>query len=261
MSPKEGHSKWQEAVKTALRIDDNLAEAHKSFGALLAFHDWNWRDAEREYRRAIELNPNLADAHSWLADVLAATGRMEEAVREARRGLQLDPNSVQTIRRMGLMLMCANRPDEVLELGRNGLDTDKASGHWIPGVAYEQKQDLERAISEFQEAIQLNAADPDIAQTAPASLAHAYAISGRRTEALRVLDQLQALSRKGRVDSGMFAMVYAGLGEKNRAFEWLEKGFNERPSMVEYAPVLPWLAPLHSDPRFQEFLRKMGLPQ
>ena len=261
VSPKEGHSKWQEAVKTALRLDDNLAEAHKSFGALLAFHDWNWRDAEREYRRAIELNANLADAHSWLSDVLVATGRIEEAVSEARRGFQLNPNSVQEIRRLGLTLLCADRTDEALELGRKGLDLDKASGHWILGMAHEQKHSLERAISEFQEAIRLNAADPDLAQMAPASLAYAYAISGRRTEALRLLSELQALSRKGRVDPGMFAMVYAGLGERDQAFEWLEKGYNERPTLVEFTRAEPWLRPLHSDPRFTEFLRKMGLPQ
>jgi len=248
-------------VKTALRLDDNLAEAHKSFGALLAFHDWNWRDAEREYRRAIELNANLADAHSWLSDVLVATGRIEEAVSEARRGFQLNPNSVQEIRRLGLTLLCADRTDEALELGRKGLDLDKASGHWILGMAHEQKHSLERAISEFQEAIRLNAADPDLAQMAPASLAYAYAISGRRTEALRLLSELQALSRKGRVDPGMFAMVYAGLGERDQAFEWLEKGYNERPTLVEFTRAEPWLRPLHSDPRFTEFLRKMGLPQ
>lgn len=258
---QEGNAKWREAVNTALRLDDKLAEAHKSFGALLAFHDWNWRDAEREYRRAIELNPNLADAHSWLSDVLGATGRTDEAVSEARRGLQLNPNSVQEIRRMGLMLICAGRADEALAVGRTGLDLDKASGHWILGMAYEQKQSLKRAITEFQDAIRLNAADPDLAQIGPASLAHVYALSGRRAEALRLLDELKTLSQKTRVDPSMFAMVYAGLGEKDQAFQWLEKGYTERPSMVEYTRVAPWLEPLHSDPRFKQLLRKMGLAQ
>jgi TolB-like protein/Flp pilus assembly protein TadD len=258
----EAFPKWREAVTNALSLDDNLAEAHFSYAVLLFFHDYNWRDSEREYRRALQLNPNLVDAHSWFAADLASEGRVEEAVAEARRGLQLNPNSVTANLRLGQELISAKQYDEAVDQGQKMLEQEPAQAHWILGLAFEQKGNLDRAISEYQEAVKLAGPIPDLRAWLPGDMAHAYAVSGRKQEAFRLLAELKELSRLIRVDPAEFALVYAGLGEKDQAFEWLNKGYNDRPSMIaQRVKVEPRLEPLHSDPRFQAFLHKMGLPE
>ena len=222
-------------------MDDTLAEAHSSLGDLLQYHDWNWEGAEREYRRAIQLNPSFADAHLWYSDLLVTTGRNDEAVAEGRRALQLDPYSFFANSIFGQTLLLARRTDEAIEQARKtldqGLDPVQAASHKIIGLAYEQKGDL----SSFESGACLCGVREE-------------------TEALRLLAQLSETSRQRHVSPDAFAMIYAGLGEKDRVFEWLEKGYDERPSGLQYLRVEPRMESLRSDPRYQELLRRMGLP-
>jgi tetratricopeptide (TPR) repeat protein len=256
---KEAYPKWRDAVATALELDDNLAEAHRASAALLLYHDYKWSDAEREFRRALELNPNLVDAHLWLADGLVAVGRLDEAVVEARRAVQLNPYSVLANSRLAQNLFFARRFDEAVDVSRGMLELAPGYGHWVIGLVNEQKGDLNSAITEYQEAIKFAGGNPDLKTWVPASLGHAYAIAGKKAEALRIVSELTELSSLIRVDPGVFAIVYAGLGDKDRAFEWLTKGYDDRPSTAMRIKVEPRLESLHSDPRFDDFVKKMGL--
>jgi len=256
---KEAYPKWREAVSTALQLDDNLAEAHRAFAALLLYHDYKWQDAEREFRRALELNPNLVDAHLWLADGLVAVGRVDEAVVEARRAVQLNPYSVLANSRLAQDLFFARRFDEAVSVSRGMLELAPGYAHWVMGLVDEQNRKLDSAIAEYQEAIKLAGGNPDLRTWVPASLGHAYAITGKKADALRIVSELTELSSLIRVDPAVFAIIYAGLGDKDRAFEWLVKGYDDRPSTAMRIKVEPRLEPLRSDPRFVDFIRKMGL--
>jgi TolB-like protein/Flp pilus assembly protein TadD len=260
MPDKEGYPKWRAAVTKAMELDDTLAEAHVSLGVLLQYHDLNWRDAEREFQRAIQLNPNLAAAHQDYGDGLAMTGRLDEAIAEETRAQQLDPYSVITNFMRGSMLIFAGRSDEAIQQGRKMLDLDAGFAHSLLGSAYEQKGNSEQAIFELQEAVKLRKDHP-LLPTAMADLAHAYATFGKKPEALHLLSELKEMSKRQLVPSTVFATVYAALGDKEGAFEWLDKAYNERPGDLTNIKVDPRLAPLRSDPRYQELLLRVGLPK
>jgi TolB-like protein/Flp pilus assembly protein TadD len=256
---KEAYPKWREAVATALRLDDNLAEAHRASAALFLYHDYNWHDAEREFRRALELNPNLVDAHLWLADGLVCVGRLDEGVVEARRAVQLNPYSVLANSRLAQDLFFARRFDEAVDVSRGMLELAPGYAHWVIGLVNEQKGELDLAIAEYQAALKAAGGNPDLRTWVPASLGHAYAVKGKKEDALRIISELTELSSLIRVDPAVFAIVYAGLGDKDRAFEWLVKGYDDRPSTAMRVKVEPRLESLRSDPRFADFIRKMGL--
>ena len=256
---KEAYPKWHDVVNTALRLDDNLAEAHNAFAALLLYHDYKFHDGEREFRRALELNPNLADAHIFLADDLVVLGRLDEAVAEIRRAVQLNPYSVLANSRLAQDLFFANRFDEAADVSQAAVELMPGYSHWILGLVSEQKGNTDRAITEYQEALKSAGGDPDLRTWIPADLAHAYAISGKRQEALQILSQHMQLSNLIRVDPAAFSIIYVGLGDKDHAMEWLAKGYDDRPSTAMRLNVDPRLAPLRPDPRFKEFVRKLGL--
>jgi eukaryotic-like serine/threonine-protein kinase len=258
MSDKEGYPKWRAAVTKAMELDDSLAEAHASLAVLLQYHDFNWRDAEREFRRAIQLNPNLAVAHQEYGDGLAMTGRLDEAIAEETRAQQLAPYSVFANLMRGSVLLLAGRNDEALQQGRKMLDLDAGWAHSLLGSAYERKGNSGQAISEFQQAVKLRKDHP-VLPAAMADLAHAYAVFGKKQEALQLLSELKEMSKRRFVPSWAFAIV--GLGDKDGAFEWLDKAYDERPSDIMNIKVEPRMEPLRSDPRYQELLLRMGLPQ
>jgi serine/threonine protein kinase/tetratricopeptide (TPR) repeat protein len=260
MSDKEGYPKWRAAVTKAMELDDSLAEAHVSLATLLQYHDFNWRDAQREFQRAIQLNPNLATAHQEYGDGLAMTGRLEEAIAEETRAQQLDPYSVFINAMRGGMLVFAGRNDEAIQQGRKMLDLDAGFAHAVLGSAYEQKGNSEQAISEFQQAVKLQKDHPLLPETM-ANLAHAYAVFGKKQEALRLLAELKEMSKRRFVPAWAFAIVYAVLGDKDKAFGWLDKAYDERPSDVMNIKVDPRMEPLRSDPRYQDLLLRMGLPR
>jgi len=257
---REAQPKWRAAVTKALELDPTLADAYLSRGGLLAELDWNWQDAERDVQRALELNPNLALAHFGYAYYLASVGRPDEAVTEARRAVQLDPFSVNTNAALGRTLVFAGRQDEALQQGRRMLEVNTLTAHRIMGLAYEQMGNFDLAIGEFQQRMKGIDQYYPLFPDSIAELAHAYAAAGMRSEALRLLSELQRRSKRRFVPSWTFALIYAGLGDKDQAFRWLDKGFDERPSDMSLLKVDPRWATLRSDPRYPDLLRRMDLP-
>jgi tetratricopeptide (TPR) repeat protein len=257
---KEAHPKWRAAVTKALELDPMLADAYVSRGLLLQDLDWNWQDAERDFQRALQLSPNLALAHMAYAYYLMPVGQLDEAVTEASRAVQLNPFSNDANFALGAALVFAGRQDEALEQGRRMIEVNARAAHRIMGLAYEQKGNLDLAIGLFQGRLKDVDQDYPLFPDCIAELAHAYAAAGMRPEALRLLSELQGTSKRRFVPSWTFALIYAALGDKDQAFRWLDKGFDERPSDMEYLKVNPGWAPLRSDPRYQDLLRRMGLP-
>jgi serine/threonine-protein kinase len=258
-SPQEVFPKAKEAARRALELDDTLAEAHSSLAASLFYYDRDFPEAQREFRRAIELNPNYATAHHWYGvTYLAKTERFDEAVAELKRALELDPLSIVINADLGNTYIQARQYDRAIEQLRKTIEMDQNFyfAHWTLGVAYEMKGDTQAAIAEYQKARQLND-DPWVL----ALLAHASAVSGKRDEALKILDQLKLTSKQRFVWAYGFAIVYAGLGDKNQAFQWLEKSYQDREARITRLKVDPLFDGLHSDPRFADLVRRVGLSQ
>jgi serine/threonine protein kinase/tetratricopeptide (TPR) repeat protein len=254
--PKEVMAKAKAAAVKALEIDDQLAEAHASLAEVKWKYDWDFQGGEKEIERAIALNPNYAIAHFWNALYLAEVGRHGEAMASIRRAQELDPLSLIISGDTGMILYLARRYDEAIEQCRRTLEMDQnffRARLWL-GRAYEQKGMYEEAIAEFLKARQLD--DNPITL---AWIGHAYAASGKRSDALKVLDQLKQLSKQVYVDSYNVAAIHAALEEKDQAFELLEKAYVERSSWLSRLKVDPILDGLRSDPRFMDQMRRIGL--
>jgi len=255
---KEAHLQERAAVTKALELDPNLADAYYARGTLL-LRDFNWQDAERDFQRALQLNPNLADAHEGYAQLLDETGRLEEAAMEARRVVQLDPFSGVNFT-LAHIHLDSGRNDEALELGRTMLEVNAFLAHRIIGIAYIQMGKPDLAIIEFQQGLNGIQQDHPSRPEAIADLAQAYAASGRRREALQLLSELMEMSKRRSVPSATFARVYASLGDKDRTFEWLEKGLIDRAGWMITLKVDHQWDPVRSDPRYRDLLLRMGLP-
>ena len=258
LPPKEAFTKAEAAAMKALEIDEQLAEAHASLAFVQQSYELNWLGAEREFKRAIELNPNYATAHHWYALYLVCLGRIEEAKVEIQRALQLDPLSLVINSAAGRVLYLARQYDQAIEQYRKTLEMDQ---NFFPplreiGMPYEQKGQYREAITAFQKA---RAMAPDDMYVA-GWLGHAYAISGNRAEAQRLLDKLQERSQKRYVPAYSRSVIFTGLGNKDQAFEWAQKAYEEREEWLGYLKVEPAFDPLRSDPRFQDLLRRMNLP-
>jgi eukaryotic-like serine/threonine-protein kinase len=260
VTAKEGYPKWRASVTKAMQLDDTLADAHASLGVLLLYHDWNWRDSEKEFQRAIQLNPSLAIAHICYGDLLCMTRRLDQAIAEETRARQLDPYSLAANEILVDILRFAGRNEQAIELGRKMLDLNASAAHSTMGLTYEREGNLEQAIYELRQAVTL-AKDEPLLPHVIADLARVYAIAGKKREALQLLAELTDISKRRFVPSWAFAIVYVGLGDKDRAFEWLDKAYDERPSDIMNIKVDPRMEPLRSDARYQELLLKMGLPK
>ncbi len=258
LPPNEGYPKARAAATKALELDDQLAEAHTTLGAVKHFYDWDWLGAEREFKRAIEINPSNADARQFYSYHLSAMGRFDEALSEMKRAQELDPLSLEKIVGIGEIFYYQRQYDRAIEQYRKALEMDSNSGftHWAIGNVYVQKGMYQEAIAEYQKAIPLSGDSPD----EPASLAYTYALSGRRQEALRIIDDLKERSKRSYISPSTMAFIYIGLAEKNQAFELLDKAYNERDILLVLLKVEPMFDPLRSDPRFQDLLRRVGLP-
>ena len=252
---REVISKAREAAATALKLDDTLTEAHVALGNLLMVYDWDWSGAEKEHKRAIELNPNLRAAHEAYGWYLLVIGRPNEALREARRALELDPFSVMLTALQAASYIRVGQYEEAIEQCRKALGMDPTQRvllRWL-GFAYVGKGMYEEAIAEFEK---LKTLDPDVHFLG--DLGYAYAVASKRGEARKILDEMER-SKRGHSSSFSKAVVYAGLGEKNRAFEWLEKAYQDRePVLVSIKFYAPFDT-LHSDARYEDLLRRMGL--
>ena len=258
-APQESLPKSKEAAKRALELDESLAEAHASLASVLFFYDRNYPESDKEFRRAIELNPNYATAHHWYGvTYLAKMERFDEAISEMKRALELDPFSIIINADLGNTYINARQYEKAIEQLQKTIEMDQSFyfAHWQLGVAYEAIGSLHDASLEYQKARQLND-DPWVL----ALLGHLYAVSGKRAEALRTLEELREISKQRYVSAYSFAIVYAGLGDKDQAFQWLEKSLQDREPRINRIKVDTLIDNLHSDPRFAELVRRLGLPQ
>jgi TolB-like protein/DNA-binding winged helix-turn-helix (wHTH) protein/Tfp pilus assembly protein PilF len=257
LSPMEAYPKASAAATKALELDDTIAEAHHAQGVIKR-ENWDFAGAEKEYKRAIELNPSYIEAHHAYAHLLLAIGRPDEALSESLRLLEIYPLDLTMNAHLGWQYLSTRQYDQAIEKCRGTLEVgDNYFAHYYLGQAYEQKGRYDEGIAEFKKAIAMSKASTE----ATAALGHAYAISGRTGEAHRVLEELQESSKKHYVSLGYQALIYAGLGEKDKAFEWLQKAADERAGWLIFINVDPRYDSLRSDPRFQALQRRVGLAQ
>jgi tetratricopeptide (TPR) repeat protein len=257
MTPKEALPKAKAAAMKALELDDSLSEAHNSLAFCLEGFDWDFGSAEKEFLRAIELNPGYATAHHWYSWHLSLLGRNAEAIAEMRKAENLDPLSLIINADLAELLLIAHLPDESIQQSRKTLEMDAnfALAHNQMGQGYLEKHMFGEAIAEIQKAIQLSGGSP----TFTANLARAYAASGQKAAAMEQLNDLKKRSASGDPHSSEIAMIYAALGNSDQAMTWLDKSYEQRfnPGIL----LRPGFDPLRSDSRFQDLVRRIGLPQ
>jgi len=260
MPPKEAMPKARAAAMRALELNESLAEAHTTLGRVLASYDWDWAGAEKEYKRAIELNPRYAPAHQWYGGYLQCMNRPEEAIKERLVAEDMDPLSPIINFELGMAYYFQRDYDRAIDQFKKTLelDPDFPPVHQFLPAAYEQKGMYDEAFAAFKKAMSLSGRDP---QHAIGGLGHLYAVTGRKTEAQEQINELKQLSQQRYVRSAFIALIYAGLGDKDQAFAWLEKGFEERSYQMTNIKLEPRFDVLHSDPRFADLVRRIGLPQ
>jgi TolB-like protein/DNA-binding winged helix-turn-helix (wHTH) protein/Flp pilus assembly protein TadD len=258
-SPQEAYPKAKEAALRSLEIDGTLAEAHTSLARIKAEYDWDWSGAEREFQRALELNPGYSTAYLWHGSVLETMGLPEEAIANYKRALELDPLSPVINGALGQAFYYTRRYDDAIEQEQKTLELDPNLGlaRSFLAYAYLQKSMKKETIDECEKRLVIT----QRRAWAIANCAYTYAVLGRRADAQKLLDELNEISSEKFVPADAMAKVYTGLGEKAKAFEWLEEGY-ERHSLglagvgLKVDPV--W-DPLRSDPRFADLLRRMNL--
>jgi DNA-binding SARP family transcriptional activator/TolB-like protein len=257
LAPRDAYPRAKEAAAKALEIDETLVEAHASLGYSLGFYDWDWDAADKEFSRAIDLKPDCTTAHFWYGFYMIAMGRLDEALSEIRLAHELEPLSLSIHTDFGFIPYFMREYDLAIEEYRKLLEIDEnfVYTHWKLGLAYEQKEMYDDAITEFQRAITLSEGSTH----AIVLLGHAYAISGRKKEALKILAELRELSTRKYVSSYRVATIYLGLGEKELTFEWLERAYEERDMWLSCLKVDPVLDDIRSDERFQGLLQRVGL--
>ncbi len=256
MTPMQALPKAKAAATKALELDGALGEAHNSLAFCLDGFDWDFNSAGKEFQRAIELNPGYATAHHWYAWHLSLLGRYDEAIAEMKKAENLDPLSLIINADLAELLVLAHSYDEsILQSGKTiEMDPNFALAHNQLAQAYLQKHMNDEAIAELQKAAQLSGGS----STVLANLARAYVASGKRSEAIKLLDDLKKRSNPIYSHGSEIAVVYAALGDTDQAMNWLQKSYEERfnPGVL----LRPGFDPLRSDPRFQDLVRRIGLP-
>ncbi len=245
------------AAKRALEIDDTIAQAYCSLAYLTAIYSWNWEEAERIYKKALELNPNYATAHQWYAEYLSSMGRFEEARIESRKARDLDPLSKIISSIEGFIDFFARDHSNGIKKCKKVLELDPT---FIParmylGWNYEQEGMYENAIEELDNVIKISSGNI----MAITALGRAYASSGRNAKARELLDDLLYRSNQNFVPPYFIAVLHIALDEKDMAFEWLEKAFEERNYWLSYFKVHPWVDKIRGDARFENLLQRIGL--
>jgi tetratricopeptide (TPR) repeat protein len=256
-SPDESFPKAERAARKALEIDETLAEAHTALAYALFNYDWNFEESETQIKRAIELNPNYATAHHWNGNAnLLATGRFDEAIASVKRAAELDPLSLIINADLATAYLYAGRFDEAVEQYKKTIELDDNFyyAHAYLGRTYMMKGEYRKALAEYEKAQKLGD-DPRVLML----LSRAYSKMGRRNDALKMLDKLTQMSKDRYISPYYFALVYTGLGEKDKAFEWLEKALREREGRMTLIKVDVLLNELHTDPRFSNLLKRVGL--
>jgi TolB-like protein/Flp pilus assembly protein TadD len=255
-SPAETLTRANAAALKAIEIDPQSAEAHASL-ALVLHHKWDWPGAEAEFKRALQLDPRYANAHHWYGDYLSVRGRHDEALVEAKKALDLDPLNLMIGTWVGLRYYLARKYDGALEQSRNTVELDPnfAAAHLLLGETYVQMGLHEKGLAELQSAASLSGNSPLYL----AQVAVAYASEGRKTEALQIITQLQTTSSKRYVSPYGLAQIYAALNDKEQTFKWLQIAYDDRAVWMSYLAVDPVFDGYRSDQRFRDLLRRVRL--
>jgi serine/threonine protein kinase/tetratricopeptide (TPR) repeat protein len=258
LPPAEAFPNGKAAAQTALQIDPDLAEAHTSLAALLWLHDWQWEEAQREFKRSLELGPTYATGNHWYAEYVMTMGRHEDVMARMKNGQELDPLSLIINVAVGWALYFARRYDEAIEQLRRTveLDPNYPVTYWILGLVLRKTGRYELAIIEGEKGVKLSGGSPMMR----AALAHTLGAARRSLEAGQILDDLTILANQKYVAPYFFAGIHVGLGENDRALEYLEKAYEEHSNWLIYLHIDPSMDELRDDPRFQDLLRRVGLP-
>ncbi len=254
--PTEFFPKAKAAAQKALEIDDRLAEAHAVLGWVLFWYEWDWEAAEIQDQRAIEFNPNSADAHEVYAHLLSNTGRHTEALAEMKRARELDPLNLRINALEGQFLLHAGKIDEALvQLGKTfELSPDFWLAHNIASSAYIEKEMYSEAIAEARQAREFSG----VSSHPLAFSGYALAKSGRTAEARAVLEELSKLATERYVPPYYIALIHNGLGEEDQALTWLERGFEQRDAKMVFLKVEPKWNNLRSEPRFVDLMKRLN---
>lgn len=255
--PELERAKAMNAARKALELDPELAEAHDLLAYMYQGY-WQWAESEREYRRALELNPNDATAHDGLAHWLLSHGRTEEALAWIRRGREIDPVAVSGTG-IGWILFQSRRYEEAMQELRSVLAVrpDDAGALWFLGFVLIANNQPNEAVPVLEKTLSVS----DHSSAVIGVLIRAYAHAGRRADALRLLEQLKKRQQAGYVPAAAFVNAYLGLGENEEAFAWLEQGYKEHSNILQWLKVHPYFDPLRDDPRFKDLVHRVGLDQ
>ena len=258
LPPKESHPKAREAANKALQLDAALSEAYTARGLVASFYEWDWDAAEQDFQSAFMVNSNDATAHHWYAEHLMNVGQADRAIAELERARELDPLSLPINATLGRAYRDARRYEESINQCRKTLDIDPdfALAHWCLGVSYVAEKQYAEAITEMQRA---NAVGESPLYMY--GLGYAYAAAGNRTKARAVIDTLKQRPGQTYTPAYFIGSIYAALDEKDEAFAWLQRAYDERDPQITYLLLDPFIDPLRSDPRFNELVRKVGFPQ
>jgi len=260
LAPRDAFEPAKQSAQRALELDENRCDAHDLLAALSLRYYWDWRTAEKEFNHALRLCPGDAGVHWHHAYYLAWTGRGEEALAEMARTHEIDPFMEYFLRVKAAIYQCLRNYEGLVEVSRTlvAANPNDWIGHIFLGIGYEGSGQLPQAVAEYEKAVELSPLEQDSA----AALAHAYATAGRRAKAKEIVDEMQRRSRTTYVSPYMIATIYAGLGDEDKAFEFLEKAYQER------SPDLPYflgadlrMDTLRSDSRFQYLLHRMNFPK
>lgn len=252
----EAIPKARQAAMMALQLDDTLAEAHVASGRIMTYYDWDWAGAEREFKRAIELNANSADAYREYAAFLTSVGRNEEAIAEAKEARELDPTNRATNFQMAWTLIGARRYDEAIAESQQVVKTHPDANFWI-GMAHVGKGMNEQAIEDCEKTLSSSKPHPP----AKAALGYAYGATNKHDKAKKLLAEFEELFKQHKTSPYFIAMIYAGLRDKDQTFAWLDKAYYDRSRpLVTGLNVNPMWDGLRSDPRFVSLLQRMRLP-
>jgi len=254
--PREGFPKAKAAAEKALSLDDQLAEAHASLGLVKFYYDWDWKEAEAEFKKALELNPGYAQAHQYYGDFVKSFGRFDEALKEMKEALTLDPLSYSISTGIGHVLYLSRQYDKAIDHYRKVVESDPAfvpARLWF-GRPFMQTGMFKEAIEQVEQAVKLSKEST----VSLATLAQAQASAGNKTETKKILDRLLDRSKKQYVPSYWIALVQMSLGNQDEALKWLDRAYHERSSWLVWANVEPRFDTLRSDPRFTSLLARIG---
>jgi TolB-like protein/tetratricopeptide (TPR) repeat protein len=258
LAPRDRMPRAKAAARKALEIDETIAEARTSLARVKWQFDWDWAGAEREFKIALEMNPDCATAYEWYSLFLVAAGRAEEAIAQSKRGQEADPLSLAIHTNAGWVLYLERQYDEAIAQLRKALEMDEnfVQAHRQLGPCYLQKGMIAEAIAEVEKAYELSGGEPHDA----ALLGYTYAVTGRRADAQALLERLQVQSRQQYVSYYYIAEIFTGLGDADQAFKWLNKACDQREGLLLYLKVYPIFDGLRADLRYKELVQRSAIP-